>query len=327
MLKFNCEVVCSNVSCCNSKITAIDTKRCSRCQSAYYCSRQCQVAHWKLHKICCISVSSTSKSLSSRHAALALARSFAMRGNHLGMNGEFDEALLQLNDALAIYERVLGHHDTTAMVYNNIGGFLHAKGRYDDALTQFEKALEVYKMSQHSNRQENIAMTYNNIGNIHYLKGQYNDALVQYQKALRIYRECEHRSNTALSCTNIGVLLHAKGKYDDALVFFRHALAVNKLALDDDNPESANSYEHIGNALCAKGMYDDALVAHRKALEKRKQLLGANHPRYCEKLLQHWKCVVFQRSLQRFLDRIWESLGNISTGLRRVSSKHGPFIL
>ncbi len=93
--------------------------------------------------------------------------------------------------------------------------------------------------------------------------------MVQYQKALRIYRECEHRSNTALSCTNIGVLLHAKGKYDDALVFFRHALAVNKLALDDDNPESANIHEHIGNALCAKGMYDDVLVAHRKALEKR----------------------------------------------------------
>jgi Tfp pilus assembly protein PilF len=74
------------------------------------------------------------------------------------MNGESDNALLQMNDALAIYERVLGHHDTTAMVYNNIGGLLHAKGMYGDALTQLEKALEVYKIIQHSNSQENVGL-------------------------------------------------------------------------------------------------------------------------------------------------------------------------
>ncbi len=46
-------------------------------------------------QLCYKSVSSTSKSLTSRHAVLALARNFAMRGNHLGMNGEFDEAVEQ----------------------------------------------------------------------------------------------------------------------------------------------------------------------------------------------------------------------------------------
>lgn len=29
------------------------TKRCSRCQSANYCSKDCQRQHWKIHKVIC----------------------------------------------------------------------------------------------------------------------------------------------------------------------------------------------------------------------------------------------------------------------------------
>ena len=29
------------------------TKKCSSCKTAYYCSRDCQMAHWKTHKEFC----------------------------------------------------------------------------------------------------------------------------------------------------------------------------------------------------------------------------------------------------------------------------------
>jgi len=29
------------------------TKRCSRCKSEWYCKRECQVKHWKDHKVFC----------------------------------------------------------------------------------------------------------------------------------------------------------------------------------------------------------------------------------------------------------------------------------
>ena len=33
------------------------TKRCSKCKSVWYCSRECQVQNWKDHKATCIIIS------------------------------------------------------------------------------------------------------------------------------------------------------------------------------------------------------------------------------------------------------------------------------
>lgn len=30
------------------------TKRCSKCKQVWYCTRECQLAHWKVHKPKCI---------------------------------------------------------------------------------------------------------------------------------------------------------------------------------------------------------------------------------------------------------------------------------
>ena len=32
-------------------------KSCARCLTTYYCSRECQIAHWAEHKLCCKRVS------------------------------------------------------------------------------------------------------------------------------------------------------------------------------------------------------------------------------------------------------------------------------
>ena len=40
-------------SCALSSCSNVATKKCSRCRAAYYCSTECNVANWKVHKRDC----------------------------------------------------------------------------------------------------------------------------------------------------------------------------------------------------------------------------------------------------------------------------------
>ena len=45
--------LCDNPGCTQEKVRMDKPSRCSRCKVAIYCSRNCQVAHWKVHKQSC----------------------------------------------------------------------------------------------------------------------------------------------------------------------------------------------------------------------------------------------------------------------------------
>ncbi|EUC55442.1 MYND finger protein [Rhizoctonia solani AG-3 Rhs1AP] len=38
---------------CHKRLVQSDLKRCSKCKKATYCSKECQIAHWKTHKLSC----------------------------------------------------------------------------------------------------------------------------------------------------------------------------------------------------------------------------------------------------------------------------------
>ena len=38
---------------CSLRLVARPRHKCGGCRSVYYCDRQCQVAHWPVHKLCC----------------------------------------------------------------------------------------------------------------------------------------------------------------------------------------------------------------------------------------------------------------------------------
>ncbi len=42
--------VCFNPDCWKQQTTL---KKCTQCKVAFYCSQQCQIAHWPVHKVVC----------------------------------------------------------------------------------------------------------------------------------------------------------------------------------------------------------------------------------------------------------------------------------
>lgn len=85
-----CKVVCGNVSCCSSKITAMISNA---------------VCDANLHLKLVVSMSLLFN-------IIIILSCTCSQGNQLGVNGQLDDPLLQLNNALAIYKLTLGHHTT-----------------------------------------------------------------------------------------------------------------------------------------------------------------------------------------------------------------------
>jgi len=78
--------------------------------------------------------------------------------------GEYSKALLLLEKALTIREKVLGgEHPSTATSCNNIGGVYDDKGEYDKALEYYQKDLAISEKVLGSEHPL-TATSYNNIG-------------------------------------------------------------------------------------------------------------------------------------------------------------------
>ena len=86
--------------CFNNICTKEGLKRCTSCKLAWYCSKECQEDHWKRHKKCCKMISSIPE--------MSLRYFKAVNGFNICNNnrerGEFDQALLSLQESLEIFK-------------------------------------------------------------------------------------------------------------------------------------------------------------------------------------------------------------------------------
>jgi len=56
LVEVPCTLGCSNPACVNvsgESEVSVSNKACLGCKVVYYCSRECQVVHWKVHKSLC----------------------------------------------------------------------------------------------------------------------------------------------------------------------------------------------------------------------------------------------------------------------------------
>lgn len=94
---------------CNKKAgTGATLKRCAKCQTTQYCSRDCQKTHWKEHKKVCArqaaAVASASESTSGPSSASASASGGAS-GSARGLTVTIEKPFHRLNDRTWIHDR------------------------------------------------------------------------------------------------------------------------------------------------------------------------------------------------------------------------------
>mmetsp|Transcript_8624 Transcript_8624/g.12573 ORF Transcript_8624/g.12573 Transcript_8624/m.12573 type:complete len:225 (+) Transcript_8624:198-872(+) len=189
-------VVCMNNLCTKDRL-----KVCTRCRAAWYCSKECQEDHWRRHKKCCKMISSSPE--------MRLRYSKALEVYCIDVSqkesGEFDQALLSLQESLEIF---LEFQDDIYIsnCYFEIGLVLNKKKQYKEASVNYREALEIYREIHGGNRHQTCDC-YEAIGNALSQQGRHDDALIGYGKALAIRKKIfgENDVDTGQSYYNIGL--------------------------------------------------------------------------------------------------------------------------
>jgi CHAT domain-containing protein len=95
----------------------------------------------------------------------------------------YDQALANLEKALAIRQQLGRGNVQEAFIYTSIGTVYSAQEEHDNALDQYDLALGIYR-KKYGNKHPEIASIHNLIGYVEQAKGNLSAALTNYQLAL-----------------------------------------------------------------------------------------------------------------------------------------------
>ena len=149
----------------------------------------------------------------------------------------------QLEQAKAIYEKLLILEPENVIVIHYFGLIHHQQGNDETGIKLIEKALQL---------NPNYAEAYVNLGEIYRKQNAFDKAIELYNKALTI------NPNYADAHYNMGVVLQKKNQLNDAISCYQKALSLN--------PNYTDIYYNIGIVLEAQNKNDEAIVYYQKTL-------------------------------------------------------------
>jgi Tfp pilus assembly protein PilF len=193
--------------------------------------------------------------------------------------GEYDQAELLLQRALAAREKLLGpeHLD----VAGTLGYFAHLRllqGRYADAESLLRRAHAVMEKllgADHSDSAANLS----NLGSVLYRLGRCDEAEPLLRRSLATMERAlgpEHLK-VAVTLDTLASVLHAKSKYLEAEALYRRALAIAEKALGPEHPTVATFQSNFADLLIDEGKCAEGETLARRSLAIREKALGLQH--------------------------------------------------
>lgn len=168
--------------------------------------------------------------------------------------GDYDQALQQLNEALAALTGVSSRYPVErARVLNDIGYIYMRRGQLEEAETYFQRALWSVEPSSQPGV---VASIYNRLGGVYYLKEDLKTASEWARKSLELRIETGDLAGMARLYNNLGILEMRQGQWDEALADFMRGVELN-IQLNDVEG-TAELHLNIGLLLCDKGELSEA---------------------------------------------------------------------
>ena len=126
-------------------------------------------------------------------------------GIALQKKGDFNESILNFNQAINIQPNF-------DLAHNNLGNVLKETGKFEEAMISYQQAIKL---------NPNYAEAYSNLGNIFRTLGKFEEAIASHQQAIKL------NPNYAEAYSNLGNALGDLGKFEEAIANYQQALKRN----------------------------------------------------------------------------------------------------
>lgn len=192
------------------------------------------------------------------------------------LQGNYSEALENLHEALAFYERRGNEMQTTGALFNIAVVYSHL-GEYDESLKYYYRELDINE--RHDNP-GGVANSLNSIAIIHRKLEELDEAYEKYERALEIFTELDRQWDKANVISNMGNIHFDRGEYAEARVRYERALAIDREINDDWGV--AYNLNTLADVMIRTGKADSAVIVLDEVLAIREKLgqqreLGETH--------------------------------------------------
>lgn len=207
-------------------------------------------------------------------------------GLYLAERAEYSEARARLEDALEIYQKLLGaENPQVGSLLSDLGLVVQALGDSRSAHEMFERALAI-QISCYGPRHQIVASTLNNLGLVEHALGGFDSARDRFVGALDILRGefGNLHSSVAVALNNLGAAIHSLGDRESARSYLEEAVILAQAQFPENHPTIAVIRSNLGLFLLELEESAAALEHFETALRIDQEAYGINHPSHATRL-------------------------------------------
>jgi tetratricopeptide (TPR) repeat protein len=182
-----------------------------------------------------------------------LSESLAQKGYVHYLNGQYEAAVRNFNEALAIDQK-LGNKERESAGMRKIAMVLEILKKFPAAQDLYQKSLAV---EQELGNEAGQARVYHHLGRLQELQMQYDEAIGFYQQSLDLKLQINDRQGLATTYHQLGNLKLMQKSYDEALESYQSALEAEKKL--GDRQGLARTHAQVGLAYRELGKVEKAL--------------------------------------------------------------------
>jgi tetratricopeptide (TPR) repeat protein len=192
--------------------------------------------------------------------------------------GDFEQAILITQRAIALTREKIGEHPALADSLNNLAELYRIQGNYAYAQPLLIESIEMRKRLLGENHPD-VAQSLNNLAAFYVIQGNYSEAENYFFKALDLWKIHlgEEHEEIATILNNIAEVYREQGRYAKAEKMHLQALDMRKSLFGEKHSDVAQSLDNLAVIYENQARYQDAETMHLEALAMRKKFFGEEH--------------------------------------------------